>query len=107
MTEPILMTVSRAAASLGCHPETLRRAIRRGTLACYRFGGCTRISPEHLQAYLENALCPARDPKAQSLRYTGDDGPSFGGKTDRVGDFRLGQRMNAALDSPLRISKQD
>ena len=47
---PRLMTITEAADSVDVHPETLRRAIRQ--LACYRLGGCTRISPEQLNEYL-------------------------------------------------------
>jgi hypothetical protein len=57
---PRLMTVARAVAELDCHPETIRRAIRRGDLACYRMMGCTHIAPEHLQAYLDASFNPAR-----------------------------------------------
>ncbi len=37
------MTVAMVAADQGCHPETVRRAIRRGELSCYRGMGGTRI----------------------------------------------------------------
>jgi excisionase family DNA binding protein len=100
-----LLTTGEAAASLGCHPETLRRAIRNGTLTCYRFGGCVRLSPDHLKAFMDKALCPARDPNEQSLNDTEADGASSGGTVERVAAFRREQRMNAALDSPSRISK--
>ncbi len=105
MTDPRLQTVTQAARSLGCHPETLRRAIRRGELSCYKFGGCIRLSPEQLQAYLDTALCPARGPKNPSSSNTGADGTSSGGKAERVAEFRRERRMESALDSPLRTSK--
>lgn len=57
---PALLTVEAAAHQLGVHPETVRRAIRSKKLACYRFAGCIRVSPDHLTAYLETHLCPAQ-----------------------------------------------
>jgi excisionase family DNA binding protein len=102
MGEPTLMTAARAAEILGCHPETIRRAIRSERLSCYRFGGCTRISPEHLQSYLDAALCPARDQTDLSSSPTEANSQSSGGREDRVAAFRLEQRMNAALDRPSR-----
>jgi hypothetical protein len=101
MANARLLTVSRAARSLGCHPKTLRR----GNLSCYKFGGCIRVSPEQLQAYLGTALCPARGPKSPNSNNTGEDGTSYGWKAERVGEFRLERRMESALDSPLRTSK--
>jgi excisionase family DNA binding protein len=59
MPSPRLMTVAGAAAALTRHPETVRRAIRAGRLGCYRIGGCTRISPEQLEAYLTASELPA------------------------------------------------
>ncbi len=100
-----LLTVAAAAEFLGCHPETLRRAIRARRLPCYRFGGCTRISSGQLRAYLEDALCPVRDRKDPSSSGTEPNGQSSGGKTDRVAEFQQARRMNAALDNPSRISK--
>ncbi|MGI4950960.1 MAG: helix-turn-helix domain-containing protein [Janthinobacterium lividum] len=101
---PRLFTVAAAAAQLDCHPETLRRAIRRGDLACYRLGGCTRIAPDQLSAYLEAALCPARDPQDLSSSSTGASGPSAGGTMDAVDSFRQARRTRRALDKPSRIS---
>lgn len=60
MTDSPLLTTAQAATKLGCHPETLRRAIRKGTLTCFRFGGCIRLSAAHLQAYLDSAQRPAQ-----------------------------------------------
>ena len=107
MPEPLprLFTVDSAAAQLDCHPETLRRAIRRGDLACYRIGGCTRIAPEHLTAYLEASLCPARAPQDPSLSGTAASGPSAGGTQDAVDTFRQARRTRAALDKPWRTTK--
>jgi excisionase family DNA binding protein len=95
METPPMMTVAQAAQRLGCNPETLRRAIRQGRLACYRFGGCTRLSEEHLRAYLDSALRPARDPKP-----TGAD--ESGGMAVVLDEFRLKRRIDAALDRPSR-----
>jgi excisionase family DNA binding protein len=54
------MTIAAVAVELGCHPETVRRAIRSGHLACYRMGGITRVSSEQLATYLDRCLRPAR-----------------------------------------------
>lgn len=105
MADVHLQTVTQAARSLGCHPETLRRAIRRGELSCYKFGGCIRLSPDQLQAYLDTALCPARGPKSLNSSNTEADGTSSGGKAERVDAFRRERRMQSALDNPLRTSK--
>jgi hypothetical protein len=48
----------------------------------------TRISPEQLQAYLDTALCPVRDPMD----------PTSNSTEEAVASFRLGRRINAAVD---------
>jgi excisionase family DNA binding protein len=101
---PALMTVNGAAEQIGCHPETIRRAIRTGRLACYRMRGCTRIAPEHLQAYLDASLCPARDQQDHDSNSTAANGTSRGGREMSVSDFRQARRIRAALDRPSRIS---
>jgi excisionase family DNA binding protein len=105
MADSSLLTVIQAARTLGCHPETIRRAIRRGDLSCYKFGGCIRLSLEQLQAYLDTALCPARGRKSPNSSSTGKDTTSSGGKAERVDEFRQERRTESALDSPLRTSK--
>nr|WP_321985377.1 helix-turn-helix domain-containing protein [uncultured Lichenicoccus sp.] len=101
---PRLMTVSAAAELIGMHPETLRRAIRKGELTCYRRKGCTRIAPEHLQEFLDKDLCLAKGSTSLTLRSDGDLGLSSGGSEGSVTAFRRGQRLKAALDKPSRIS---
>jgi excisionase family DNA binding protein len=93
-----LMTPTEVATELGCHPETIRRALRRGDLACFRMRGVTRIAPEHLNAYLETSLCPVS--RMNSLTSNGDAevGQSSGGKLDVASEFRLERRMRASLD---------
>ncbi len=102
MTEPLFLTVDEAAAHLAVHPETIRRAIRRGELACYRRRGCTRIAPEHLQAYMDAAFCPARGSASSTSNGAATAGPSSSGKAVTVADFRLRQRLKAAADRPVR-----
>ena len=102
MAEPLFLTVDEAAARIAVHPETIRRAIRRGELACYRRPGCTRIAPEHLQAYMDVAFCPARGSASFTSNGTATAGPLSGGKATTVADFRLRQRLKAALDRPDR-----
>jgi excisionase family DNA binding protein len=36
---PKMMTIAEAAASLGCHPNTVRRMIKTGQLSYRRIGG--------------------------------------------------------------------
>lgn len=106
MAEPRrTITISAAAAQLGVHPETLRRAIRAGKMACYRMGGCVRLAPEHIDAYLESSLCPARDPQDPGLNSAAASGASSGGTATNVDGFRLAQQMRSTLDRPSRISR--
>jgi excisionase family DNA binding protein len=60
---PHLMSLAAAADRINVHPETLRRAIRAGSLACHKFGGRARISEDQFQAYLDRSL--QRQPEAQ------------------------------------------
>jgi excisionase family DNA binding protein len=46
-----LLTVSEAAARLGCSPETVRRLADEGVLERERFGALVRITPESVAAY--------------------------------------------------------
>jgi excisionase family DNA binding protein len=47
-----MLTVAEAAARLKVHPETIRRAIRKGELRALRFGHRTvRIAPADLEAW--------------------------------------------------------
>lgn len=41
------------ADRLDVNPKTLRRAIERGDLRCYRIGRAVRISEEQISAFLE------------------------------------------------------
>ena len=101
----MMLTVRKAAVLLDVHPETLRRAIRAGKLACYKPGRCARITEAQLQAYLDAHLCPARDQTDPNSNGENSDGTSSGGMETNVAAFRLAQRMNAALDKPSRISR--
>jgi excisionase family DNA binding protein len=93
---PRMMSIAKVAAQIDCHPETLRRAIRAGKLACYKLGRCTRITQEQLQAYLDAALCPAVDQT---------DPAADEGVRSFLDEFRWQRRMEAALDkSSLRDS---
>lgn len=44
-------TLAEAAALLSCHPETLRRAIRKGQLQAAKLGRGFRISRADLEAF--------------------------------------------------------
>jgi excisionase family DNA binding protein len=56
-----LYSIGTAAARLDCHPETLRRMIRRGDLAAMKIGKHWRVSERVLQEYLDRRAKPARD----------------------------------------------
>ncbi|NPD70369.1 helix-turn-helix domain-containing protein [Lichenicola cladoniae] len=51
-----LLTTTDVASRVGCHPETIRRALRRGDLACYRTRGYTRVFEEQLTTHLERSI---------------------------------------------------
>ncbi len=57
---PTLMTVAAAAKYLGCHEETVRRAIRDKRLECYRPQRRCMISIEQLKKFLDSSQCRAR-----------------------------------------------
>ena len=103
----MMLTVRKAAALLDMHPETLRRAIRAGKLACYKPGRCARITETQLQAYLDAHLCPARDQTDPASNGESSDGTSSAGMQTSVAAFQLGRRKNAALDRHLPILKPD
>ncbi len=48
-----LFSINTAAARLDCHPETLRRIIRRGELAATKIGRDWRVSERAMQEYLD------------------------------------------------------
>ena len=100
MADPLL-TVEAAAQHLGCHPETIRRAIRTRKLACYRLSGCIRIAPDHLTAYLESNLCPAQGQTAPRSSNTAASGSSSGTTTEeRVAAFQQARRIKSAVNKP-------
>jgi excisionase family DNA binding protein len=60
------LSVNEAADILGMHPETLRRAIRRGALRATRVGPrAFRIAPADLDAYAGQAMAPPAPSEAQ------------------------------------------
>ncbi|GBQ19573.1 hypothetical protein AA12717_0296 [Gluconacetobacter sacchari DSM 12717] len=99
MSETIipLLTVSRAAAIVQCHPETIRRAIRNGRLAAYRRPGCTRISETDLKAYLDTYHCPATEMTSPTWNYVAANGPSSGGRAASVTAALQVARMKRSL----------
>ncbi|MGL4966122.1 MAG: helix-turn-helix domain-containing protein [Inquilinus sp.] len=108
MAEPArYLTVERAAAIVEVDPETIRRAIRAGRLACYRPGGgrLIRITPEQLDAYMESTLCPVRETTPPISDPDEASSKSSGTKADSVDGFRQARRTRSALDKPSRISR--
>ncbi len=55
-----LFSINTAAARLDCHPETLRRIIRRGDLAAVKVGRTWRVRESDLVAYLNAHTVPAK-----------------------------------------------
>ena len=104
MAEPQFMTVNAAAEVVGLHPETLRRAIRNGLLTCHRRRGCTRITREQLQNYMDSYLCLAKGTTSHISSHDEGSGTSSDGKKIGAADSRRDLRMNAALDRPSRIA---
>jgi len=54
-----LFSINTAAARLECHPETLRRIIRRGELTAVKVGRSWRVRESDLTAFLEKNTVPA------------------------------------------------
>lgn len=52
MTRPGWLTVAEIAAELRVDPETVRRMIRRGDLAAFRYGSCLRVKRTDLDAFI-------------------------------------------------------
>ncbi len=59
-----LFTINTAAARLDCHPETLRRIIRRGELTAVKVGSKWRVSETDLLAYLAAHTVEAKSESA-------------------------------------------
>lgn len=64
VSEPVeVLTVERAAERVGCHVETIRRAIRSGRLQAARVGSQWRVSPEALAEWMAS---PSPSPDAEA-----------------------------------------
>jgi excisionase family DNA binding protein len=55
-----LFSINTAAARLECHPETLRRIIRRGELTAVKVGRSWRVRETDLTAFLQAHTVPAK-----------------------------------------------
>jgi excisionase family DNA binding protein len=95
---PRLLTTAKVAKILECNPETIRGAIRAGRLACYRLGGCTRISHEQLAGYLESSLRPVQETTSLTLNGAEESDELSVRKSDVIADFRRQRAMNKAID---------
>lgn len=63
-----LLTIGMAAKYLHCHPETVRRMIRRGELKAVKFRKFWRVPMEGLKnAGNADSITPAIDHKAERL----------------------------------------
>jgi excisionase family DNA binding protein len=70
-----------------CHPETIRRAIRSGRMACYQLGGMIRISPDQLETLIQSTLRPAKDETSVEAKNT----------KEVLREFRFNRRIDKAL----------
>ena len=80
-------TLAEAATLLSCHPETLRRAIKDGTLRAAKLGREYRISRSDLQAFWtsrggwelfgdgDSGTPPAPVPRESTAKRKKSDGP--------------------------------
>jgi excisionase family DNA binding protein len=59
-----LFSINTAATRLDCHPETLRRIIRRGELAAVKVGKHWRVRETDLDAFLNARTVPVKDVSA-------------------------------------------
>jgi excisionase family DNA binding protein len=59
-----LFSINTAAARLDCHPETLRRIIRRGELTAVKVGKHWRVRETDLDAFLQVRTVPAKPQEA-------------------------------------------
>jgi excisionase family DNA binding protein len=59
-----LFSINTAAARLECHPETLRRIIRRGEMAAVKVGRTWRVRESDLTAFLDKNTVPVKDVSA-------------------------------------------
>ena len=88
MSEPPFYRVHDLAKRWICHPDTVRRALRRGDLAAVRIGGAVRVSHDAVMAYEARQLVPAKHDRPESASSC----------KEAVERFRLGLRLDHALD---------
>jgi len=63
-----IYSIGTAAARLDCHPETVRRLIRRGELSAVKLGSQWRVRESDLQKYFDaHATTAKRDDQSESL----------------------------------------
>jgi excisionase family DNA binding protein len=56
----VLLNRKEVAALVGCHPETIKRAERKGKLPAYRFGHrMVRYRREDVERWWQGARCEA------------------------------------------------
>ena len=64
-----MMTVKEVAEQLGVSRGLVYKLVRTGHLESYRIGAAIRISPEHLQRYLEQPPSNGRPRRFRHLRF--------------------------------------
>ena len=88
MNEPRFYRVQDLAEPWVCHPDTVRRALRRGDLAAVRIGGAVRVPHDAVMAYEARQRTPAKHDRPEPDQSSGE----------AVERFRLGMRIDRALD---------
>ena len=57
------MTLAEAAATLGIHPDTLRRQVRLGKLKARKTGPIWTVTPREVERYRRDSLGVNRGPR--------------------------------------------
>lgn len=77
-----LLTVARAAAELGCHPETVHRWIRQGKLPAVRYGKKVFVLAAGLPQRRDSRL---RADEGQGAERAGTGAGDFSGRASPAG----------------------
>ena len=88
MPDPAFYRVQDLAERWACHPDTVRRLLRRGDLAVVRIGGAVRVPHDAVLAYEARQLVPAK-------RDRPEPDPS---SKEAVERFRQDLRIQRAVD---------
>ena len=88
MPDPAFYRVQDLAERWACHPDTVRRLLRKGDLAAVRIGGAVRVPHDAVLAYEAEQRTSAKHDCPEPDRSS----------REAVERFRLGLRLDRALD---------